>query len=93
MASTRIKDICISVDSYNDNGKVKHRRISVGSVWRKDDGGEYVTLKTLALNPTLALLNVKDSKNAGDNVIASLFDVERRPDASAASEDDESGPF
>jgi hypothetical protein len=91
----RITDIAITVDSYEQDGQKKSRRINIGSIWQKDDGGQYMTLETLALNPTLALLNAKTTRNAGNNVIVSMFDVDREPGQSSgtAPKDDDDVPY
>jgi hypothetical protein len=92
MSATRIQDLCISVDSYDDAGKKKYRRITIGSIWKNSDGGIYFTAKTLALAPTLALLAVKTSKNAGDNIIGSIFDVDKKT-SNPPPEDEDGQPY
>jgi len=65
----KIKDLVVKVGTYTKNGKEKGRYVNVGSVFQKDDGGEF-----MVLNRTFNPAGVPNPENR-DSVIINAFDV------------------
>jgi len=86
MSATKIKDIAVKVGEYTDgNGQARARYRNIGAIMEKDDGGTFMMLDVLALNPTLINLNARASKRLEDKIMVSMFDVRERDDKSPAA--------
>lgn len=70
MATQRIKDIAVRTSTYTDNnGEQKGRYENIGSLFRKDNGDLFMTIKA-TFNP--AGIEREPGK---DSIIVSLFDI------------------
>lgn len=73
MATQRIKDIAVRTGTYTDNnGEQKGRYENIGSLFKKDNGDLFMTIKA-TFNPAGV------EREAGkDSIIASLFDIKEK---------------
>lgn len=76
MATQRIKDLAVRTGTYTDsNGEQKGRYENIGSLFKKDDGNLFMTIKA-TFNP--AGIEREPGK---DSIIISLFDPKDKQQA------------
>lgn len=81
MASHKSHKVSLKVGEWTDNnGKACARTRLIGHAFTDDDGRMYLRVNADALNPTLAALALRASRNKGeDTVIIGLWPVDDQP--------------
>ena len=72
IAMTKIKDLTVKVGSHQKDGKERNRYLNIGSLFRVDNGAEFILL-----NRTFNPAGCPNPDNR-DAVLVSMFDVKPR---------------
>lgn len=94
MSSQKIYDAVATVGTYQKDGKEKKRYLTVGAVFKHDDGGMSMKLEALPVSKDWSgWLSFYEPKAFGDSGNASTPRARESAPAASESQDDSDIPF